>query len=750
MLRHTPLMMAANLFNGGATAWAVSSVANRAVLGLWLTVLTLYVVFAIRSWLSWRKRGERNPDMGVSERTLTRATWHAGILAAIWAVVPLLWFHQLEVAGQVLVATLVTGMICAGGFALATVPRAAACFTLVLALGGASGVVLSQNPYGWPLVCLLAVYGVTVMRSASDTARVFADRFRSEAELQERRLDIELLLNAFEESGSDWLFELDEALVIVKCSPRLGEVAGTTSAALLGTSFTALLTPSSRGTFVAAVAAGRPFRDLMVEALPGGRWWSLAAKPLGAEPRLGARADAPARIGLRGVGSDVTQKKLAQDELVWLSRTDPLTSLKNRTAFREISSLLLETARRGQGTLALACLDLDGFKAVNDSLGHPVGDQLLAIVAERLRAFRMDGVHIGRLGGDEFGVALLDRPAAAARDLLDLIIARLSEPYQIDDARITVGASAGLAMAAEGDDIDQLIRNADLALYHAKDSGRGRVTVFDPEMHREANKRRELLEDLREAIANDGLELFYQPIVAFRPGGLKARIVGFEALLRWRHPRLGLLAPGAFIAEAERSGLISALGDWVIARACADAATWDQPVRVAVNLSPAQFDNGDLAGTIRAALARSGLPADRLELEITEAMFIQHDAQAEEFMRQMAELGVGIALDDFGTGYSSLGYLARFPVQKIKIDRAFVSGQAAAARRSAIVRAVVAIAHALNMETVAEGVETEEDLAWVRDLGCSHAQGYLISRPMSLSHVPELLARDAPAAEEAA
>jgi diguanylate cyclase (GGDEF)-like protein len=378
--------------------------------------------------------------------------------------------------------------------------------------------------------------------------------------------------------------------------------------------------------------------------------------------------------------------------------------------------------------IGMASLDLDGFKQVNDTLGHAAGDELLARIALRLHDFAREGVMIGRLGGDEFGVLLeCDCTAEGMVELLEQVVAAISIPIAIGDSTVSVGGTAGLALPRSADeDIDRLMSNADTALYAAKERQRGSVAFFTDLMQKSADEKRGLADDLKLAIDLRQLELHYQPIV----DAGTMRVVAAEALLRWRHPRRGLLSPDAFIGIAEAGGQIGRIGAWVLSQACADAASWPDHVSVAVNVSPAQLVTNGTSATVRAALASSGLAAGRLELEITEAVFVRHGTQAEEFMRDMSALGVRIALDDFGTGYSSLGYITRFPVSKLKIDRSFVSGGSAIKERNAVISAIVGIARSLNMVTTAEGVESPGELAWVRKLGCTQVQGYQAGGPL--------------------
>ncbi|WP_187968760.1 putative bifunctional diguanylate cyclase/phosphodiesterase [Aquibium microcysteis] len=746
MLRYTPVMMGANVVNALCVLIGiVQQVANAVLLALWTALVIAFALQAMAVWIAGRHRPPREK---VSSRGLWRTTRQAALLGLLWGILPAVWYPELDQWGQILVGTLVTGMICCGAFALATVPSAGTAYVLALMAGSLVGLIRADIPHAEVIAVLLLAYAVAVTYAVFGTGKLFVEHFEAETALKHNGEVIQLLLNEFEENGSDWLFELDEHLRIVSCSPRFLDVVADEEHDLRGRRFGDLLAAAGQKSLFAALQGGRAFRDVVVEAggPDGTRWWSVTAGPL---------FDSEGRIcGWRGVGSDVTEAKLAKDRIVWMATTDQLTGLPNRLHFRERAERAIDRCRASGAQVGLASLDLDGFKQVNDTLGHAAGDELLARIALRLHDFARDGVTIGRLGGDEFGVLIeCEAGSGSMVGLLEKIVVAISAPIAIGDSTVSVGGTAGLAVTRSADeDIDRLMSNADTALYAAKEQQRGSVVRFSEAMQKSADEKRGLADDLKLAVAERQLELHYQPIV----DASTLRVVAAEALLRWRHPRRGLLSPEAFIGIAEATGQIGRIGNWVLQQACRDAAAWPDHVGVAVNVSPAQLVTNGTGAAVRAALATSGLPAGRLELEITEAVFVRHGTQAEEFMRDMNGVGVRIALDDFGTGYSSLGYITRFPVGKLKIDRSFVSGGAAIKERNAIISAIVGIARSLNMITTAEGVENPGELAWVRNLGCTQIQGYHVARPMTaadfaaylLSREPELevVVRQRPAA----
>lgn len=420
-----------------------------------------------------------------------------------------------------------------------------------------------------------------------------------------------------------------------------------------------------------------------------------------------------------------------------LARRDALTGLPNRAVFHEqLADRVMRAERIGE-RLAVLYVDLDRFKAINDTLGHATGDMLLQKVADRFRSAFREGELVARLGGDEFaiiqpGMAQPEAAKALARRLVDLI----SRAYAIAGHMLHVGTSIGIALYPDdGREPDELLKNADLALYRAKADGRGSYRLYEPGMDKRLQARRAIEIDLRRALAFKQLQLFYQPKVRAD----SREIIGFEALIRWNHPDRGPVSPAAFIPLAEEIGVIVPVGEWVLREACEQAASWPRAVSVGVNLSPVQFRTGMILETVTSALAHSGLAPERLEIEITEGALLENSEAVLEVLHGLRALGVKIAMDDFGTGYSSLGYLQKFPFDTIKIDRSFVSGIDKDDKRRSIVRAIAQLASGLGMATTAEGVETESELECVREEGCTNIQGYLTGRPQPAEAATTLL-----------
>jgi diguanylate cyclase (GGDEF)-like protein len=470
---------------------------------------------------------------------------------------------------------------------------------------------------------------------------------------------------------------------------------------------------------VASVAAGQPSAPARL-LLADGRTLDARSRPLG---------DGGAVVTLLDITRYVRDAELAL--------RDPLTGLANRAGLQDKLAQSLAHALTGETPVAMLYLDLDRFKLVNDTLGHATGDALLVKVAERLRSATREGDTVARLGGDEFAVVQIGAPQPqAAEALAARLVDLIGRTYVLGGQTLNIGVSLGIAIApVDGTDPDTVMRRADLSLYRAKADGRGCFRFFQPGMDAEAQARRELEIDLRKALALRQFELHYQPL--FQLDG--RRLIGFEALMRWKHPERGQVSPSQFIPLAEEIGLIGPLGEWVLQTACREAASWAEPVSVAVNISPVQFRETDLLAAVRSALARSGLPAQRLELEITEGALLENTERVMEVLRGLRSLGVRISMDDFGTGYSSLSYLQRFPFDKVKIDQSFVRGAEHDADCGAIVRAVAALGASLGLQTTAEGVETNAQLNAIHAAGCSEVQGYFTGRPMPSSSVPELL-----------
>jgi diguanylate cyclase (GGDEF)-like protein len=588
-----------------------------------------------------------------------------------------------------------------------------------------------------PSLLLVAGIGLTVYLECSIMRR--SENFTHVSDHVLTGEQAKALLADFEKAGHGWFWETNRGGAITYISDTLAAQLGRKASDLIGKPFTDLIAQPPQESnldgqrslsFHLSARTGFSHISVLAAHVHEERWWSISGQPV--------ISPFDQFLGFRGNGSDLTEMRRSQAEVARLASVDSLTGLANRAQMLQGLEQSLAPQRGIIGECALFLLDLDRFKEVNDTMGHPAGDALLRQVAQRLQRLVGTRGKVGRIGGDEFQIVLPGMiETVPLAKLADAIIFSLSEPYIIDGSQVVIGVSIGIALApADGGNSETLIRNADLALYAAKADGRGQFRFFVPAMHADAEDRRQLEADLRHAINTGGLHIEYQAVVC----ASSERITGFESLIRWHHPTRGPISPAAFIPIAEDAGLIGAIGEWVLRTACADAAQWPEGTRVAVNVSPIQFANPGLPQIVMSALANGGIAPACLELEITESVFLSDRDNTDSTFAQLKGLGVRLALDDFGTGYSALGYLKTAPFDKIKIDQSFVRGAAIkGSRNAAIVKSIVNLAEALGMETTAEGAETLDELDLIRSLGCSHVQGYVYGRPMLMAKTHELL-----------
>ena len=543
------------------------------------------------------------------------------------------------------------------------------------------------------------------------------------------------ILETLEETGVAWFWATDHENRLVYLSPSSTERFSPEAGDLLGKPLVDILETvvaeeegGSERPFSFILGARNRFSELVVRSrlLEGDNFLSLSGRPL---------FDQDGEfLGYRGSVKDVSGSFERQRDASRQAQFDSLTGLLNRHRMAQRLTSVLSAYKAAKRSCALMMLDLDRFKQVNDTLGHPAGDELLRQVAQRLQRIVPAGSEIGRLGGDEFQIILPDMDdRGRLGELGQRIIQMVSQPYSIEGSRASIGTSVGIAIAPyDGITPEELVKSADLALYSAKGCGRGQYRFYSNELQDSAQLRRAIEEDLRDALTRGELELHYQPVVRADNGVVS----GFEALLRWNHPERGWISPGLFMPIAEESDLVCAIGEWVVRQACTDAVCWPGDIRVAVNISAVQFMTEGLCTTVASALASSGLSPTRLELEITEGVFMGDSADVDMVFDRLKRLGVRLALDDFGTGYSSLGYLRRAPFDKIKIDQGFVRGCTEKENaNSAIIAAIVSLAESLGLETTAEGVETMDELALIRQRGATLVQGFIYSGAVSQDNV---------------
>ena len=709
---------------------------------LWALACWGAVVAAISVAITFRRLAAK--QRGAATLAAVRDTVIEGIsLATIWSVPPLAFGFNPDVGTALGLWIVLSVLMTASAVAMAALPLATLSFLGILGLAISVMVLRIAGPV---LAASVALFTTLLMIGCFTRARSLVLIRSGEIALAERDETVSLLLReAKQDESADWLWETDAARRVVRASPRFALSVGLDPVGVNGKSLLEVLAGKTwdSGSFAPALRTlaenlkGRTaFRGLVlpVNVAEQERWYEIAANPRYDEHG--------AFLGFRGVGADVTEQRASADKINRMARFDTLTGLPNRLHVNEALSHAMADAEKWGSRCAFMMIDLDRFKAVNDTLGHPIGDRLLSRVAERLTTLMGPNEVIGRLGGDEFAVVVRDASDTQRLETLaQTIVDALARPYDIDHHTLYTGASVGVATGPrDGRTTEMLIRSADLALYRSKDAGGGKFHHYEPQLHVAAEERRVLEQALRKALTNDELHLTYQPVVDAGSG----RLTGFEALVRWTHPELGPISPVKFIPLAEDARLIAPIGEWVLRSACAEAAKWPGDARVAVNVSPEQLHNPGFVAVVASALANSGLPARRLELEVTESVFMRDDTGAVKVLERILDLGVRLSLDDFGTGYSSLGYLSRTRFSTIKIDRSFViSASKKVPEAIAIIRAVVALAQSLGMATTAEGVETEDEHLMVQELGCTKVQGYYFGRPLPVEEARVLAARAA-------
>ncbi|WP_423601902.1 putative bifunctional diguanylate cyclase/phosphodiesterase [Sphingomonas sp. MS122] len=730
-------MLAANVIGA-----ALITLAFAPTVPLWQLASWSALVAAVGAAVAFRRLAVRHR----TERTATikdvRETVLDGIaLGAVWSIAPLLFGPSASAEAAAALWIIVSILMAASAVAMAALPLATIAFLAVLGGSAAISLALTTSPaLGAASLVFTALLSIGCFTRGKALVVIRA----SEIALAERDETVSLLLREFEDKGSDWLWETDAQRRVVRANPRFAVSLGVDPKAINGMPFLQVLagTAWESGNFAQGLREmaerlkkREPFRDLLLPVYVDGveRWWEMTGSP-----RFNEEGGF---LGFRGVGSDVTEARESANKISRMARFDTLTGLPNRLLINETLALAMGEAEKWGSRCAFMMIDLDRFKAVNDTLGHPVGDRLLMRVSERLKQLMTTNDVIGRLGGDEFAVVVRDATdSAAVERLAHTIIGVLSQPYEVDQHTLYIGASVGLAIGPrDGRTAEMLIRSADLALYRSKDAGGGVFHAYEPELHVQAEERRVLEMALRAALENDEFHLLYQPVVRAGSGAL----MGFEALLRWTHPEFGNISPAKFVPLAEEARLIAPIGEWVLRAACVEAVRWDDPIRIAVNVSPEQLHNPGFASFVAAALRDSGLRPDRLELEVTESVFMREGTAAVRTLEAILDMGVRLSLDDFGTGYSSLGYLSRTRFSSIKVDRSFIQGASKGSKEAiAIIRAVVALADSLGMATTAEGVETEDEHRMVQALGCTKVQGYYFGRPLPVVEARSLATRD--------
>jgi diguanylate cyclase (GGDEF)-like protein/PAS domain S-box-containing protein len=710
---------------------------------IWLTAAFALIVIT-GTGLRFAMRESRRQGWVLGTPGFVKREIALGVMSGISLILPMIlytWQGDAKAAAELWI--ILAGLMIVYAHATIAIPILFFAYMPLVGIASAICLALLGNTVGAVgILCLTAVAATGMYMQGRITIHFYLTGRKAD----ERGETVSLLLREFEDAGADWLWQVDTNRRITRPSPRFAHAVGKTAEELDGTPFLQLLAGPNweTGRFPAGLheLANRlnrkeSFANLIVPVSLDGttHWWELSASP--------TFDAAKGFVGFKGVGSDVTEQRTSADRIAHLARFDALTGLPNRLYITETLSGALEQAGSWRRRCAFLMIDLDRFKAVNDTLGHPVGDRLLAQVAVRLKQLCSENVIAGRLGGDEFGVVLRQiETIEIVEQIGKRIVEIISRPYEIDHHTLYVGASIGYAIGPrDGESVETLTRNADLALYRSKDIGGGIVNSYEPALHDQARERRDIEIELRSALSKNEFEVHYQPVV-HRDG----TVDGFEALLRWNNKKLGSVSPVKFIPVAEDTRLIGPIGEWVLHTACREATNWPETTKVAVNVSAEQLSSPGFVGSVVKALAHSGLPSNRLELEVTESVFLREVSGAMVTLDQVRALGVRLSLDDFGTGYSSLGYLRMGQFSTIKVDRSFVKGALTENRESiAIIRAVVALADSLDMSTTAEGVETLEEAEAIVALGCKKLQGYYFGRPMPAADARNIFHRTKPA-----
>ena len=725
------------IFNSLLLVAMMAGRAPTAHLVLWMASLAMLLHYVRRQVA---KIGKRRIYV-VPRKTLNRVAYHTVFFGIIWGF-PARNFFEYANQGQQLGICVITATMMAGvAFVFSPVAVAAGPYVLIMGVAITRMLMTSDSLL---ITAIGPIYTAAMLAIVMINGRAFMQRKCLDLALEEREETVSLLLREYESSDADWLWQTNAKLHFQNVSARFSRAIGRSVEELEGMSFLDLLKSMPRAeqsvrralaAAEAAIARRETIAELVIPVQVGDKARNIEVSARPTYNRTGRFT------GYQGVGSDVTEARQAADRIAHMARHDALTGLPNRLQLLENLDIALGAAKKVGHECAVLLVDLDRFKMINDSLGHVAGDHLLQQVARCFETVISDEMTAGRLGGDEFAIVV---PLVDDRHELEqlclALVGALQGPFLYRDQRLFVGASIGVAVGpADGESVEEMIRNADLALYRAKDGPGNDIRFFESSFHARAEERRRIELALHGAVDAGEFTLNYQPVVDSE----NMQIRSFEALLRWYNPELGQISPAKFIPIAEETGMLGRIGEWVLRTACREAATWPKEISIAVNVSPRQLRDPGFIVTLVSALTQAGLEAHRLELEVTETVFLELTSATQKVLQQIQSLGVRLAMDDFGTGYSSLGYLRKAEFDTLKIDRSFVQAMSSDDPEStAIIRAVVALAGSLGMKTVAEGVATQEQLELVRTLGCDRVQGYIFSKPVAGSTVKVLLGQN--------
>ncbi|MBV1707705.1 MAG: EAL domain-containing protein [Hyphomicrobiales bacterium] len=729
IMRLTPALIGANFWNAVALMWVFSNNGRDGFLGLWFCVI---IIMLSKWYLDWRKISYKPVKKTLPERIVHKIAIFSFILGIVWASSIYMLFIDATGKERTILLCVAAGIICGGSLTLSTIWQAALCYGAPILIAVVASILRVGDPAYYSALFFVLTYSVIIGFAVAERSELFVSsrlnifKLRAIGALRERQLE------EIEQNSAEIQWQTDAQGRLRFVSERLADLFKIQREYLemtpLNTVFAGgrpspIFMPDSADVrhIRSCMRHQRPITRRTISPMLRGesRCWAIIGQP---------QFDTEGKFaGFSGTVSDVTD--ILRNESSNQIQTDALTNLPNRVSFQRVVETRLKSSSAGFSVLSL---DLDGFKAVNDSHGHAVGDELLRQCADRMRRDIRPDELVARLGGDEFSVVLSAALPEMVHNIAMRVLTKLSEPYSIDGKMVEVGVSIGFAVAPQdGTSFKQLFHNSDLALYRAKTGGKGQVVAFSREMDSEHQNRRQLEMDLRNAVGTPQISLVYQPIIDLSNG----RVVACEALVRWKHPERGNIPPSDFIPLAEESGIIMDLGNWITEAACREAMYWPDSVRIAINVSTVQFRNLGFVAHIESVLAATGLPARRLEVEITESVLVKDQARTVAIFQKLRQSGVRISLDDFGTGYSSLAYLSDFSIDTIKIDQSFVRKMPHQYVAATIVRAITTLAENLGVATVGEGVETREQLQLLAEHGCDEAQGYLFSAPVSASDI---------------
>lgn len=681
-----------------------------------------------------KKRPKR---YSISDKSYNKASNKVAIISFLWAILPVMLYGGLSSDYQTIMVAIMCGILGGGAVNLFFVPRAFSIW--VVGIGAGCGFALfHDNSFTSQIILvILLAYAISLVKTCNAMAKSFAEGVVSGFKMEEQSETIGLLLKDFSENASDWLWQINKTGQVTRGNDEFKKALGVDFLHIIPGDYEGsfgdanqILNMRSLDSLRKAFKTHQSFNHVEISSSgeQGDRWVCLSGKPLYNRQEE--------FIGFRGVASDVTHKKITEERIAYLAHNDALTGLVNRANYTKTLQALIEDPK-SSNQWSIFYLDLDGFKLVNDTYGHAMGDKLLSAVAKVLMQTVSERDVLARLGGDEF--AILCRSAGTAQStssLAEAILFALSQPFTFDDVHLDIGVSIGIALrSSDGDDANTLMHNADLALYRAKEEGRGTFRLYEHKMDELIKERRSLEADLKMALRNNQLSLAYQPQIAAK----ETKTVAFEALVRWHSPLRGDVPPSDFIPIAESIGIVSDIGDWVLLQACMEARKWPSNLSVAVNLSPQQFESNQIIGSVVNALSASGLAPHRLELEITEGLFMENTDEVMYTLRELKSMGVAISLDDFGTGYSSLSYLLKFPFDKLKIDRSLISSLDHDENAQNVLEAITKLASVMNLTVTAEGIETLDQVKVMLGMHCTHFQGFLFGKPLNTHDLHEYL-----------